>query len=127
MVVYILSLPHMYKKLTSFNYDVFIDDTQVRSNQPGIFAQTVKDYISGYQIKEFAVKDKVSKVRVVVKAEDKTAEAVYYVRFIKSILIISMIHLICIITVSLIWLQENFNQRPYEFHTAILYTSLNQR
>jgi len=40
--------------LTSFNYDVFIDDTQVRSNQPGIFAQTVKDYIS-VSNKDFAV------------------------------------------------------------------------
>lgn len=70
-------------QLTSFNYDIFIDDTQVRSNQPGIFAQTVKDYIS-VSNKEFAVKDKVSKVRVVVKAGDKTAEAIYYVKFIKS-------------------------------------------
>ena len=47
-------------QLTSFNYDIFIDDTQVRSNQPGIFAQTVKDYIS-VSNKGICCKDKVSK------------------------------------------------------------------
>lgn len=101
-------------QLTSFNYDIFIDDTQVRSNQPGIFAQTVKDYIS-VSNKDFAVKDKVSKVRVVVKAGDKTAEAIYYVKFIKSkvnyINDTFNMYNNCIFDMT----ARNFNQGTYEF------------
>jgi hypothetical protein len=101
-------------QLTSFNYDIFIDDTQVRLNQPGIFAQTVKDYIS-VSNKEFAIKDKVSKVRVVVKAGDKTAEATYYIKFIKSkvnyIKDTFNMYNSCIFDMT----ARNFNQGTYEF------------
>lgn len=108
-------------QLTSFNYDTFIDDTQVRSNKPGIFAQTVKDYIS-VSNKDFAVKDKVSKVRVVVKAGDKTAEAVYYVKFVKSkvnyINDTFNMYNSCIFDMT----ARNFNQGTYEFsYTNPLY------
>ena len=101
-------------QLTSFNYDVFVDDVQVRTNQPGIFAQTVKDYIS-VSNKSFAVKDKVSKVRVVVKAGDKTAEAAYYIKFIKSkvnyIKDTFNMYNNCIFDMT----ARNFNQGTYEF------------
>jgi hypothetical protein len=108
-------------QLTSFNYDIFIDDTQVRSNQPGIFAQVVKDYIS-VSNKDFAVKDKVSKVRVVVKAGNKTAEAIYYIKFVKSkvnyINDTFNMYNSCIFDMT----AKNFNQGTYEFeYTNPLY------
>lgn len=101
-------------QLTSFNYDIFVDDTQVRSNQPGIFAQVVKDYIS-VSNKEFAIEDKVSKVRIVVKSGEKQAEATYYIKFVKSkvnyIKDTFNMYNNCIFDMT----AKNFNQGTYEF------------